>query len=103
MPEARWLIYIYIYIYIYIGGWGSEFVRTPQPGNRFRFRVVRACVRAGGRAGDQGVDVRSDFREKSDPPSTFPFSLFGTGGLPFSLVWISMILRLPEGLEVKYR
>ncbi len=80
---------------------------SSEPPNReivFVFvSCVRACGRAGGRAGDQGVDVRSDFREKSDPPSTFPFSLFGTGGLPFSLVWISMILRLPEGLEVKYR
>ena len=87
-----------------IGGWGSEFVRTPNREIVFVFAsCVRACVRAGGQAGDQGVDVRSDSRENSEPPYTFPFSLFALGGLPFSLVWISMILRLPEGLEVKYR
>ena len=43
---------------------------TPQPGDRFRFRFVRA----GGRAGDRSVDVRSDFRRKDGSP--FPFSLF---------------------------
>ena len=76
---------------------------SSEPPNREIVFVFVSCVRAGIRAGDQGVDVRSDFRENSDPPGTSPFSLFALGGLPFSLVWISMILRLPEGLEVKYR
>jgi len=69
----------------YIGGWGSEGASTPQPGDRFRFRsCVRACVRACGRAGDQWMDVRSRFREKS-VLVTFPFSLFASGAFPFSL------------------
>ena len=65
--------------------WGSEFARTRRHGNRFRFRFVRACKRADGRAGDQRIDVRSDFREKSDPSLHLPFSFFGPGGLPASL------------------
>ena len=81
---------------------------SSEPPNReivFVFvSCVRACVRAGGRVGGRsgsGCEVR--FSREFRPPYTFPFSLFGVGGLPFSLVWISMILRLPEGLEVKYR
>ena len=71
---------------------------SSEPPNREIVFVFVSCVRAGGRAGDQGVDVRSDFRESSDPPpGRFPFSLFGPGGLPFSLAWISMILKLLEG------
>ncbi len=54
----------------------------PQPADRFRFRFVRA----GGRVGDRSVDVRSDLRQKDGDPPHFPFSLFGLGVFPFSLV-----------------
>ena len=30
-----------------VGGSDRSGTETPPPGNRFRFRVVRACVRAG--------------------------------------------------------
>ena len=35
-------------VHLHIGGFGEKFVRTPLPGNRFRFRFVSvSCVRAG--------------------------------------------------------
>ena len=79
---------------------------SSEPPNReivFVFvSCVRARVRAGGRAGDQGVDVRSDSREKSDPRRHLSLFLFWPGrsslfpGVDFHAFDAS------GGLEVKY-
>ena len=79
MYEHIWL-YIRIYshiLYRRLGEWGRQ--HTPT-GRSFSF----SCVRAGGRAGDQWMDVRSRFRENS-VPYVFPFSLFAFSVVPFSL------------------
>ena len=60
-------------------------VRAPaHPNREIVFVFVRACVRAGGRAGDQWMDVRSRFWENS-VRYVFPFSLFAFWVVPFSL------------------
>ena len=84
---------------------GSEFARTPRPGNRFCFRVVRACVRAGGWAG--GREIREwmwGLIFEKNPTSPRHLSLF-----PF---WIGRSSLFPGvdfhdfeasiGLGVKY-
>ena len=58
----------------------------PKPGNRFvscERASVRACVR---RAQDQKVYVSYGFREFHGGGSRLPFSLFGAGAFPFSLL-----------------
>ena len=46
------------------------------------------------------MDVRSDSREKSDPPpAPFPFPFLAGGFLPFSLVRIALVLGVLEGSE----
>ena len=56
---------------MYIGGWGE----WDQPGNRFRFRFVRACARSGCKVGIRTNPDRSPF--------PFPFSPSGLSLFPF--------------------
>ena len=71
----------------------------PEPGNRF-VSCERACVRASvracvRRAQDQKVYVSYGFREFYEGVvSRLPFSLFGSGAFPFSLLGFCPFLFL---------
>jgi len=100
LVKASWFPLNEKHIYRRLGEWGRQ--HTPT-GRSFSFLFVHAGGRAGGRAGDQWMDVRSRFREiRTRRLSLFPFwsgsfSLFplswflcssGLCQFPVTSVWV---------------
>ena len=86
--------------------WGVSTASTPPTGKSFRF--VRSCVRAGGRATDQGKEVSSNpqlFHVPPGCPSLFPsvggmFSLFPSVGGTFFVLFPFEKIELSPAREL---